>query len=121
MAHPLGGGVTCSVCMGRGDADCGALHWIIVGGESGNGARPFHVEWARSIVAQCRAAGVACFVKQLGANTRWNGCSGPGEHWPSGLRKTDTREGGWRVHLVDRKGGDMAEWPEDLRVREFPS
>jgi protein gp37 len=43
------------------------LDWIIVGGESGPGARPFDVAWARSIVAQCRAAGVAVFVKQLGA------------------------------------------------------
>lgn len=38
---------------------------IIVGGESGPGARPMRVEWAQNIVAQCRAAGVACFVKQL--------------------------------------------------------
>ena len=41
------------------------LDWVIVGAESGPGARPMQVEWARSIVAQCRAAGVACFVKQL--------------------------------------------------------
>jgi protein gp37 len=40
------------------------LHWVIVGGESGPGARPFRVEWARSLVQQCREAGVACFVKQ---------------------------------------------------------
>jgi hypothetical protein len=43
------------------------LDWLIVGGESGHGARPFDVAWARSIVRQCREAGVACFVKQLGA------------------------------------------------------
>lgn len=41
------------------------IDWIIVGGESGPGARPMRVEWAQNIVAQCRAAGVACFVKQL--------------------------------------------------------
>jgi protein gp37 len=42
------------------------LDWVIVGGESGPGSRPFDLAWARSIVQQCRAAGVACFVKQLG-------------------------------------------------------
>ncbi len=38
--------------------------WIIIGGESGPNCRPMNIEWARSIVAQCREAGVACFVKQ---------------------------------------------------------
>lgn len=38
--------------------------WVIVGGESGGGARPCDVGWVRSIVAQCRAAGVPAFVKQ---------------------------------------------------------
>ena len=42
------------------------LHWIIVGGESGKDARPFNVEWGRSVVRQCADAGVPCFVKQLG-------------------------------------------------------
>jgi protein gp37 len=40
------------------------IDWCIVGGESGPGARPMNIEWARSLVGQCRAAGVACFVKQ---------------------------------------------------------
>ncbi|TXH55716.1 MAG: DUF5131 family protein [Desulfurellales bacterium] len=40
------------------------IAWVIVGGESGPGARPFDLAWARSIVSQCRAAGVAVFVKQ---------------------------------------------------------
>jgi protein gp37 len=112
--------VECRACDCTGKGNEWAIDWIIVGGESGPGARPFDVTWARSIVQQCRAAGVAVFVKQLGANVRWNGCSQPGEHWPDGIRKTDERDGGWRVHLVDRKGGDWNEWPEDLRVREFP-
>lgn len=43
------------------------LDWIIVGGESGPGARPMHPEWARSIRDQCAAAGVAFFFKQWGA------------------------------------------------------
>jgi len=91
------------------------LDQVIVGGESGPGARPCDLAWTRSIVAQCKAAGVACFVKQLGtrpvmqpAEVRRLGFGG--------LRIDD--EG--QVHLRDRKGCDMAEWSEDLRVREFP-
>lgn len=45
----------------------GDVDWVIVGGESGNGARPFNVEWARSLRDQCAAAGVAFFCKQFGA------------------------------------------------------
>lgn len=44
------------------------LDWIIVGGESGSGARPMHPEWARSIRDQCTSAGVAFFFKQWGAH-----------------------------------------------------
>jgi protein gp37 len=43
-----------------------ALDWIIVGGESGPGARPMHPEWVRSIRDQCRAADVPFFFKQWG-------------------------------------------------------
>jgi protein gp37 len=43
------------------------LSWVIVGGESGHGARPMQPEWAQRIVDDCRAAGVAAFVKQLGS------------------------------------------------------
>jgi protein gp37 len=91
------------------------LDWIIVGGESGPAARPFDVAWARSTIAQCREAGVACFVKQLGRDPLGLGTFDPRKHFgfkPHG--------GEWRISLYDRKGGDMAEWPEDLRVREFP-
>jgi protein gp37 len=41
--------------------------WVIVGGESGPGARPFDVTWARSLLSQCRSVGIPVFVKQLGA------------------------------------------------------
>lgn len=44
----------------------GGLDWVIVGGESGPKHRRFDPDWARQIVAQCREADVACFVKQLG-------------------------------------------------------
>lgn len=82
-----------------------ALDWVIVGGESGPGARIFDIQWARDIIEQCKAAGVACFVKQIGPKPTMphaNGCNVT------------------TVVMRDRKGGDMAEWPEDLRIREFP-
>lgn len=50
-----------------GEIDLAGLHWIIVGGESGDGARPMHPAWARSIRDQCAAAGTAFFFKQWGA------------------------------------------------------
>jgi protein gp37 len=40
--------------------------WVIVGGESGVGARPMHPDWARSLRDQCQAAGVPFFFKQWG-------------------------------------------------------
>lgn len=73
------------------------VDWLIVGGESGPQARPFNPSWAKDTVNQCRAAGIACFVKQLGANV---------------LDFAGT--------LRDKKGGDWNEWPADLRVRQFP-
>ena len=71
----------CSECDGTRHEPSG-IHWVIVGGESGGGARPFDVAWARSIVAQCREAGVACFVKQLGAHPIEGGTS-PRRRGPS--------------------------------------
>ena len=44
----------------------GLLHWVVVGGESGSGARPMHPDWARAIRNQCRAAGVPFLFKQWG-------------------------------------------------------
>ncbi|PCK22622.1 DUF5131 family protein [Rhodococcus qingshengii] len=43
------------------------LDWVIVGGESGRGARPMHPDWARSLRDQCQAAGVPFLFKQWGA------------------------------------------------------
>jgi protein gp37 len=91
-----------------------ALDWIIVGGESGRGARPFDVEWARSTVAQCKAAGVACFVKQLGAKP-----FDSMQHVRVDVRSKQALTSN-HLSLKDRKGGDMSEWPEELRVRQFP-
>jgi protein gp37 len=42
------------------------INWVIVGGESGHGARPMEAAWVRNIQNQCRNAGVAFFFKQWG-------------------------------------------------------
>ncbi len=92
------------------------LDLVIVGGESGPGARRCDVEWIGSVVRQCKEAGVACFVKQLGANVIANGPLGHLFHRYDGKQTTL----GWRARLRDPKGGDQSEWPADLRVRQFP-
>ncbi|KTS30484.1 hypothetical protein NS228_12800 [Methylobacterium indicum] len=46
---------------------CARLDWVVVGGESGPGARPMHPDWARSLRDQCAAAGVPYLFKQQGA------------------------------------------------------
>lgn len=49
-----------------GKLNLDGIHWVIVGGESGPGARPMHPDWAREIRDQCQAAGVPFFFKQWG-------------------------------------------------------
>jgi protein gp37 len=93
------------------------LDWVIVGGESGPGARGCRVAWVRDIVAQCRAAGVPVFVKQLGAKPEGDPRPSDRIDAVSGTRTLTVMQ---QVEIRNRKGGDMAEWPDDLRVREFP-
>lgn len=50
-----------------GPLDLSGIHWMIVGGESGHGARPMRPEWAHRLREQAEAAGVAYFFKQWGA------------------------------------------------------
>ena len=62
----------------------GALQWVIVGGESGPGARPMRLDWARSLREQAAGAGVAFFLKQLGGVRNKRGGDAAvidGEHW----------------------------------------
>lgn len=66
------------------------LDWVIVGGESGGGHRTMALEWAVNLVNDCRALGIAPFVKQLGS-----------AHGP-------------------RKGSEINTWPAELQVREYP-
>lgn len=86
------------------------LDWVIVGGESGQGARPCTVEWIEAIVDECRAAEVPVFVKQLGSNPQW----------PPVATDTAGRQYYLQQPLLDRKGGNPAEWPQKLQVREYP-
>lgn len=108
------------------------LDWIIVGGESGANARPFDLDWIRPLIRQCKAANVPVFVKQLGGHVLCrndNGFEGEtDEAWPDGTAYQDNPSGyredyqgaPVRVRLKDKKGGDMNEWPLDLRIREMP-
>ncbi len=110
LGHPAGW----AACAVRG-----GVNWVIVGGESGPNARPCDVEWIRSIVRQCREAGVACFVKQLGSFPCW----APHGFDHSGLKCSDKQwwdHGGQRIHIKHPKGADPAEWPEDVRVQQYP-
>ena len=116
--EPMLGPIEFSNVTGRADAvwqlgkqALSGIHWVICGGESGAKARGFDVGWARSVVEQCQRASVPVpvFVKQLGAKPYDTDASEP-------LNGTIA----FGLNLKDKKGGDMSEWLEDLRVREFP-
>jgi protein gp37 len=49
-----------------GSVDLSGIHWVIAGGESGPGARPMHIDWARDIRNLCTKRGVPFFFKQWG-------------------------------------------------------
>lgn len=62
--------LSCEPLIGPLDAlKLDGISWVIVGGESGKGARPVKSEWVRSIKDQCEDAGVAFFFKQWGGRT----------------------------------------------------
>lgn len=69
--------------IGAPSINWGKIDWVIVGGESGPGARPMHPDWARSIRDQCAAAGVPFHFKQWG---EW----APGECIGEPLTRTET-------------------------------
>lgn len=71
------------------------IQWVIIGGESGPGARPMDLDVAGQLAEQCIEAGVAVFVKQLGK-----------AHAPGPF---------------DAKAEDIAHFPANLRHRAFPS
>jgi hypothetical protein len=79
------------------DLPLDGIGWAIIGGES-ESTRPFDAAWARDLLAQCRAATVPVFLKQMG--TAWARAHGGGAR---------------------DSGGDWSRWPADLRVRQFPA
>lgn len=72
------------------------INWVICGGYSGSQNRPMQLSWARSLRDECKQYKVAFFMKQLGS--------------------VYTREN----YLHHPKGEDIAEFPDDLHIQEFP-
>lgn len=72
------------------------IDWVIVGGESGKGARRMYMDDAMRIINDCKINGVSVFMKQVGTV-----CARICEY-------------------KDKKGGDISEWPEFFKVRQFP-
>jgi protein gp37 len=131
----------CQRGRGNPDAHRSGLDWVIVGGESGQGARPMHPDWARSLRDQCAAASVPFFFKQWGAWIEHNheldgpnvreveaktdeagaelaGCTHPGWITHAGrffARETDITE---RARLMDRVGKRAAGRTLDGRTHD---
>ena len=107
----LGGSLSNTLQSTRWITDTGIhdrspLDWIIVGGESGPGARPLHPDWARSIRDSCAEAGAPFFFKQ------W------GEHLPGELAADATQENPWRRYQDGRVLIPLAEYGKPLNSLE---
>ncbi len=90
------------------------IDWVIVGGESGPGARPMHPDWARSLRDQCEAAGVPFLFKQWG---EWT----PGENVELVRGTVDTAflcTDGWDIYPLNlaTDGGHIDDQPDLYRV-----
>lgn len=85
------------------------IKWVILGGESGANARPCNVQWIRDVLWNQSLC--AMFVKQLGAKPRYTVTP----YRPEDLNISH------EFVVRDPKGGDLAEWPADLRVQEWPT
>lgn len=91
---------TCPECDGRETN----IEWVIIGGESGPGARSMSLGWALDLIEQCKTAVVPVFVKQLGKRPLGNDPDGGFHDWP----------------VSNSHGSDIDDFPMELRVREFP-
>lgn len=76
------------------------IDWLLHGGESGHGARIFHIEWAIELIDQCKKHGTPYFLKQLGSVVHQN-------------EK--------RLSFSSSHASDWSEWEEKLAVRQFPA
>jgi protein gp37 len=94
--------IFCSVCGKYGDTvhsnhpdGHSTLHWIIVGGESGNNARPMHPDWVNRVVDHTSIADVPVFFKQWGEwcpQYQYSGVQSYGKPhamWPDGTVKEE--------------------------------
>ena len=88
------------------------LSWVVIGGESGNFARALDSRFLYALVSQCKNAGTPIFVKQLG----YRFLDLDNALYGAGIKTADKNR-----KLINRAGADMDEWPEDLRVREWPA
>lgn len=96
-------------------ASAEGIQWVLIGGESAPG-REFNIHWAKEAIDICRASGAAPFVKQMGSfpmMANYPPYDPIKQEWPAA-------NGLVRLHLKDGHGGDINEWPEHLRVREWP-
>jgi len=106
MCEPTAGGLgsALSFCSWSDDLDAygdkgldlTGIDWLIIGGESGPGARPIDEQWVRDLLDAARETGTVPFVKQMGAV------------WA-------------REHGVKDKAENPEEWPEDLRIQRWPT
>ncbi|WP_448684766.1 phage Gp37/Gp68 family protein [Achromobacter xylosoxidans] len=127
--EPLLGPVDLGTACRRAGLHLGeALDWVIVGGESGPGARPMHPAWAASLRDQCQDAGVPFLFKQWGEWAPGSGDFGAGGYdtaavaWDGRVARDDypvgaTSADGWS--MVHRPGKvaagrllDGSEWNE---------
>lgn len=92
------------------DLNLKGIDQVIVGGESGHGARPFNVDWARKILAACRKQRVPFFFKQVGHR--------PFRTWQPDDRQGLRIAGIVPLKIASAKGNKLPDIPEDLRVRE---
>jgi protein gp37 len=103
-----------------------SIDWVIIGGESGGRfkVRPFLVNAARDLVHECSKYSIATFFKQMGSRTldaHDVGLDGTTEPWPVGTNRVQAAGSELvQIRLKHPKGEDMSQWPEDLRIQEFP-
>ncbi|HEX7856228.1 MAG TPA: phage Gp37/Gp68 family protein [Sphingobium sp.] len=96
---------------------CPKVDWVVVGGESGPRARPFNLKWAQDLLDQCAEAGTAFYLKQLGAQPI---VSDLDILPPRQIDECGTAHWFTLGFIKDKKGGNINEWPEGLRIRQMP-
>ena len=103
------------------DGQWSAAEWVIIGGESGAKARRCEGEWIRRVRDDAHAVSAAVFVKQLGLRFDDRRPLAPGAPRVGAGLDVHATDEVWLQRLNSRKGNDPAEWPVDLRVREWPA